>query len=376
MGTDARAQVEQLDGPDGLGGFGGFDELAIKVRSGEPLSHEDGLALYGSADLAGLGGLAHEVRTRRNGDTVSFAVERVLEITERTDALEAVRRATAWAGEGATTLRLRAGAELAPESAVRVVGALRSALPDPVAVRGFTVADVVRFAALSGAGEGGVLEELAAAGLSALSWDEPRQSTGDAGDAGDTAGTVGTAGTAGGPGLSWADEERTLRLAHARGLPTPATLYFGYGEAAGDRVGRALALRALQQETGGFDVLVPLSPGAPHGVTGAEILTTFAVSRLLCDNVPHLSASWVPHGEQTAQLVLQHGADELSGPVAENAAQAGALGEPGVLVREELLTLIRDSGFRPVERDARRGVLRSYEGLDPERREAPQPMRL
>ena len=53
-------------------------ELEQKVRSGERLSREDGIALYESDDLAWLGGLAHEVRTRKNGDVVHFNVNRHL----------------------------------------------------------------------------------------------------------------------------------------------------------------------------------------------------------------------------------------------------------------------------------------------------------
>ncbi|MFI9080092.1 aminofutalosine synthase MqnE, partial [Streptomyces sioyaensis] len=40
-------------------------ELEEKVYAGERLSREDGIALYGCDDLAWLGGLAHEVRTRK-----------------------------------------------------------------------------------------------------------------------------------------------------------------------------------------------------------------------------------------------------------------------------------------------------------------------
>ncbi|CAM5685411.1 Aminodeoxyfutalosine synthase [Streptomyces hirsutus] len=56
-------------------------ELEEKVRSGERLSREDGIALYESDDLAWLGGLAHEVRTRKNGDVVHFNVNRHLNMT-------------------------------------------------------------------------------------------------------------------------------------------------------------------------------------------------------------------------------------------------------------------------------------------------------
>ena len=56
-------------------------ELEEKVRAGERLTREDGLALYECDDLAWLGGLAHEVRTRKNGDVVHFNVNRHLNMT-------------------------------------------------------------------------------------------------------------------------------------------------------------------------------------------------------------------------------------------------------------------------------------------------------
>src|SRR5919197_4150646 len=52
-----------------------------KVRSGQRLSYDDGVALYGCGDLAWLGGLAHEVRTAKNGDRVYFNVNRHLNLT-------------------------------------------------------------------------------------------------------------------------------------------------------------------------------------------------------------------------------------------------------------------------------------------------------
>ena len=56
-------------------------ELEQKVYAGERLSYADGVALYDSDDLAWLGGLAHHVRTKRNGDRVLFNVNRHLNLT-------------------------------------------------------------------------------------------------------------------------------------------------------------------------------------------------------------------------------------------------------------------------------------------------------
>ncbi|MFI9569192.1 aminofutalosine synthase MqnE, partial [Streptomyces rishiriensis] len=51
-------------------------------------------------------------------------------------------------------------------------------------------------------------------------------------------------------------------------------------------------------------------------------------------------------------------------------------GTPNKLTREDLLDLIRDAGFRPVERNTRYEIIREYDGPDPARRESPQPMRV
>ena len=56
-------------------------ELETKVYAGERLTREDGIALYENDDLAWLGGLAHHVRTRKNGDVVHFNVNRHLNMT-------------------------------------------------------------------------------------------------------------------------------------------------------------------------------------------------------------------------------------------------------------------------------------------------------
>ncbi|MGW9375446.1 aminofutalosine synthase MqnE, partial [Streptomyces xanthophaeus] len=44
--------------------------------------------------------------------------------------------------------------------------------------------------------------------------------------------------------------------------------------------------------------------------------------------------------------------------------------------RDDLLELIRDAGFRPVERNTRYEVIREYPGPDAALRETPQAMRV
>lgn len=193
----------------------------------------------------------------------------------------------------------------------------------------------------------------------------------------------------------WEDWSRIHRLAHEKGLKTPATMLYGHIEEPRHRVDHVLRLRELQDETGGFQVFIPLRyqhdfvdmkdgkirnrlQARTSMATGAEALKTFAVSRLLFDNVPHVKVFWVMHGVQTAQLALQHGADDMDGSVVEYKIthDADNFGTPSKLTRDDLLELIRDAGFRPVERNTRYEIIREFDGPEADRRESPQPMRV
>ena len=191
----------------------------------------------------------------------------------------------------------------------------------------------------------------------------------------------------------WEDWSRIHRLAHGKGLQTPCTMLYGHIEEPRHRVDHVLRLRELQDETGGFAVFIPLRyqhDGAKPAdgkirntlearttmATPAESLKTFAVSRLLFDNVRHVKNFWVMHGLSTAALSLSFGADDLDGSVVEYKIthDADGFGTPSTMTRDDLLALIRDAGFTPVERDTRYHVLREYDGPDRTRRDAPQPI--
>ena len=118
--------------------------------------------------------------------------------------------------------------------------------------------------------------------------------------------------------------ESIHRLADGKGLKTPSTMLYGHIEEPRHRVDHVLRLRELQDETGGFQVFIPLryqhdfvdsADGKVRNrlqerttmAAPAESLKTFAVSRLLFDNVPHVKCFWVMHGLSVAQLSLNFG---------------------------------------------------------------------
>jgi aminodeoxyfutalosine synthase len=376
-------------------------EIESKVAGGERLTYDDGVALYGCDDLMWLGELAHSVRTRLNGDRVMFNVNRHLNLTNvctascaycsfqrkpgEKDAYtmrveEAVRLASAMSGEGLTELHIVNGLHptLPWRYYPKVLRELKAALPG-VALKCFTATEIHFFEKLSGMPASEVLDELIDAGLESLTgggaeifdW-EIRQQIVDH----DT---------------HWEDWSRIHRLAHAKGLRTPATMLYGHIEEPRHRVDHVLRLRELQDETGGFVVFIPLRYQHDRDLdprnrlqsrttmaSGAEALRTFAVSRLLFDNVPHVKNFWVMHGLTTAALSLSFGADDLDGSVVEYKIthDADRFGTPDKMTREDLLDVIRDAGFTPVERNTRYEVIREFDGPVPlaERRAEPQPI--
>jgi aminodeoxyfutalosine synthase len=372
-------------------------ELEDKVLAGERLDYQDGVDLYASDDLSWLGGLAHHVRTRKNGDRVYFNVNRHLNMTNVCSAScaycsfqrkpgekdgytmrieEAVRLAKEMEPSGITELHIVNGLHptLPWRYYPRSLRELKAALPQ-VSLKAFTATEIHWFERISGLPADEILDELIDAGLESLTgggaeifdWEIRSQIVDH-----DT---------------HWEDWSRIHRLAHSKGLKTPCTMLYGHIEEPRHRVDHVLRLRELQDETGGFQVFIPLrfqhDPGDARNrlqnqpmATPAESLRTFAVSRLLFDNVPHVKCFWVMHGLSVGQMSLNFGVDDLDGSVVEYKIthDADHYGTPNTLTREALLDLIRDAGFTPVERNTRYEVVKEHDGPEPGRRDVPQPV--
>jgi aminodeoxyfutalosine synthase len=166
----------------------------------------------------------------------------------------------------------------------------------------------------------------------------------------------------------WFDVHRT---AHELGLKSNATMLYGHIEQAGHRIDHLLQLRDLQDETGGFQTFIPLAfhpenteLDSIEKSDGLVDLRTIAIARLMLDNFDHVKAYWIMLGQETAQLALSYGADDLDGTVVHELIyhDAGAETPEGMTV-EQLHQLIREAGREPVERDTLyRRVIR--EGAD------------
>ena len=241
-----------------------LERVREKVEAGERLDAADGLALYETSDLLGLGELAEQARRLRGGgDEVYFVRNLTL---NQTNVCRVKCRFCAFARavreEGAYTL---SPAELADEAKraygqepfnelhlvngesphvdfdwyLETMRALREALP-AVHLKCYSASEIHHMATLSGLSYEQVLVELKQAGLDSLT----------GGGAQIFSARVRKLIAPGKePAESWLEVNR---VAHGLGIPSHCTMLYGHVETLEERVDHLLRLRELQDETGGF----------------------------------------------------------------------------------------------------------------------------
>jgi aminodeoxyfutalosine synthase len=344
-------------------------EIEGKVRAGVRLTYEDGLVLEASRDLFTLGSLANLVRERYNGNFGYYNINTHLNPTnvcvykcdfcafradldeERAYVMteEQVKdRARQAHGRGATELHIVGGLhhKLPFQYYVDVVKWVKDAAPE-IHVKAYTGVEIEWFKKIERCSTREVLERLIEAGLGSLPGGgaeifhpEVRE---------EICGAKATT-------EQWFDAHRT---AHQLGLHSNATMLYGHVEKARHRIDHLLRLRALQDETGGFQTFIPLAFHPDNSrmdeipkPSGVMDLKTMAISRLMLDNFPHIKAYWVMLGIKTAQVALSFGADDIDGTVVHETIYHEAGAEtPQEIAVADIRRLITEAGRVPVERD-------------------------
>lgn len=355
-----------------------LEPIAAKVMAGERLSFQDGLALYGSPDVLAVGWLANYVREKLHGDVTYFNVNRHI---NPTNVCVAACKLCAFGrkkgADGSYTMSLEQAWETAASgyseavTEFHIVGGLHPDLPlqyfldlirglkerfPQVHVKAFTMVEIAYLARRAKLSIPATLAKLKDAGVDSMPGggaeiftDRVRHIICDHKIDGD----------------EWLE---TARMVHEAGLKSNATMLYGHIENDEDRVDHLLKLRALQDETHGFQTFIPLAFHPDHTplqhlpkTTGLTDIRQIAVSRLLLDNFPHIKAYWQMMTAKIAQIALRFGADDIDGTVIEEKIyhDAGATTPQGMR-RQELMRLITAAGRVPVERDTLyRSVMRS-----------------
>ncbi|HKF48451.1 MAG TPA: cyclic dehypoxanthinyl futalosine synthase [Terracidiphilus sp.] len=149
------------------------------------------------------------------------------------------------------------------------------------------------------------------------------------------------------------------RTAHQLGMRTTATMMFGVGETFDQRINHFEVVRRLQEETGGFTAFIPWSFQPKHTALGGrgwdeatsvEYLKVLAIARLYLDNILNVQASWVTQGLKVLELGLHFGGNDVGSVMLEENVVRAA-GTSNCTTEEELRRIIRDAGFKPVQRD-------------------------
>lgn len=174
-------------------------------------------------------------------------------------------------------------------------------------------------------------------------------------------------------GSGWLHIHKT---AHKLGMHSNATMLYGHIEQYEHRIDHMEQLRKLQDETGGFNTFIPLKfrnhdneMSHVKETTLIEDMKMYAVARLYMDNFPHLKAYWPMLGRHNAQMSLSFGVNDIDGTIDDSTkiySMAGSEEKNPAMNTQELVSLIRQAGRLPVERDTLYNEVKVYgreEGL-------------
>ena len=157
---------------------------------------------------------------------------------------------------------------------------------------------------------------------------------------------------------------------HKLGMRSNATMLYGHIEEYRHRVDHMEKLRDLQDKTGGFQTFIPLKfrnqdnqmSHVPE-VSVIEDLRNYAISRIYLDNFEHIKAYWAMISRSTAQLSLNFGVDDIYRTLDDTTkiySMAGAEEQHPAMSTQDLVTLIKQVGRHPIERDTLYGVITDF----------------
>ncbi|MFV0481913.1 MAG: aminofutalosine synthase MqnE [Campylobacteraceae bacterium] len=155
---------------------------------------------------------------------------------------------------------------------------------------------------------------------------------------------------------------------HNRGRYSNATMLFGHVESRANRIDHMLRLRDVQDRSGGFNAFIPLVYQRDNNylkvdkfLGSNEILKTYAISRLILDNIPHIKAYWATSTMNLAMLAQEFGADDMDGTIQKESIQSAAGAKSGDGAKlQDFIDIIQTSGFTPIERDSLYNELKVY----------------
>jgi len=370
--------------------------IGEKLIAGARLTVEDGITLFRSPDLLGVGAMADAANRAKHGDLVTFASNQHINPTN----VCVLRTTCVFCGyarlpkeEGAyryTIDQVLAESDRADGTITRefhIVGgldmqagltyyttmfrALKARHPQ-VHIKALTAVEIAHIARIEKMSRADVLIALREAGLDTMPGGGAETFSAAVRD------------VIADKKLGGADYIDVHRTAHQLGIRTNCTMLYGHVETIEDRLQHLQMLRDLQDETGGFLAYIPLAYHPDDNElgktlnrqgtasTGFDDLRNLAVGRLFLDNFEHIKSHWIMVTSAVSQIALHFGVNDIEGTVVrEKIYHAVGAHTPQGMTLPQLLKLIRGAGKRPAERDSFYNVLREFG--DDELLESPEP---
>ena len=353
-----------------------------RVREGAPLDEAQVMRLFEArgGEARAVCEAADALRRERNGDVVSYVVNRNINYTNvcyfrcrfcafskgrlsanlrgrpyDLDLAEIARRTREAWDRGATEICLQGGIhpDYTGETYLSICRAVKDAAPE-VHVHAFSPLEVWQGARTLDIDLPGFLGRLREAGLGSLPGtaaeildDEVRRELCP-------------------DKIATAEWLQVMETAHRAGLGSTATIMFGHVDGYRSWARHLLRVRALAERTGGFTEFVPLpfvhmeSPmylrgRARRGPTLREAVLMHAVARLALDPwIVNIQASWVKMGPDGMRMALAAGANDVGGTLMnESITRAAGAGFGQEMPPERLESVIREAGRSPRQRTTR-----------------------
>ena len=360
--------------------------VADKIERGERLSTEDGVALFASPDLLGIGHMADAVNRAKHGNRVTFAANQHINptnicILRKTCVFCSYARLPKEEGAYRYTMeQVYAEAETANSTLTRefhIVGGLdmhaglayyvemfrglKERHPD-VHIKALTAVEIAHIARIDKLSIRDTLIALREAGLDTMP------------GGGAEVFSPGVRATIADKKLSGEEYINVHRVAHSLGIRSNSTMLYGHVESFEDRMSHLSMLRDLQDETGGFLAYIPLAYHPDNNelgetlhrngmaTSGFDDLKNLAVGRLFLDNFDHIKSHWIMVTPFISQTSLHFGVNDLEGTVVREKIyhEAGAHTAQAMTL-DQILRLIRGAGKEPAERDAFYRVIRTFD---------------
>jgi aminodeoxyfutalosine synthase len=358
-----------------------LNEIALNIKSGKRISIDDCVTLYEIGDVGFLGQLADNIRQKRHGRNTYFNRNFHIEPTNvcvfscnfcsysrqyknreegwELSLNEMLNKVKAYDGHPITEVHIVGGVhpKMDIDFFVQLLKSIKSHRPD-LHIKGFTAVELDYMIRKAGLDYKQGLKMLNDAGLDSLPGGgaeifDPvirNQICADKCD-----------------GNTWLNIHKT---AHDLGMASNATMLYGHIETYRHRAEHMNQLRELQDQTNGFNTFIPLKFRNKDNdmsnlseTTMIEDLKNYAISRIFMDNFPHIKAYWPMIGRETAAMSLSFGVDDLDGTIDDSTkiySMAGAEEQNPSLTTEELVSMIRDAGKIPVERDTLYNTIKNY----------------